>query len=639
MSFRTKLLPYIPLLPILLLAFLIASPGLRAGFYADDWFQVLPRSPLEILRTFTGDWSTGTHTPGGLYRPLIRVTFGIDEWIWGSNPFGYHLTNMVMWLLLIAGVYTAGIVLTDGKKSHASFAAVFVTLFPTNAEAVTWLSGRTDLQAGCALIWAFVGLLWFLRTEKIRHLLLCLGLFMAALLTKEIAIAASAVLPLAILLLSPKTFSRWLWRVGIVAPIMIGIIYLIVRFASIGGLGGYHAERGRALTISELWHAAASQIAALGFPRWGLSEGFYSTTAAWGALLFLGLILVMGRFRRPVVFCFVAALLFLAPMAGLGVGGGMGGRMLLVPEMFVALGLASFAGLSLVGRVVKWPLLLVYLYVFLAWAADSLDAHLAWKRAWPANRDLMNQIVTQIESTSVPRQFAYEEPPFGEGNRLLVPGMTGALAVRTMWQWKGLQAYFEDPKPDEPYGILILELPDGGSHRLIPALAPPAGEGTLIFRGSPTGELEVFEVAVENEIRLVGPEVESAAIEVDGSTSFQVGEGGELSGYKLGPSGGILFGLDTTLSDLVLTGRARVDAGTGAVRIQQAQGESFTIPFSYPPDFWGTDVFAVRIPGISSGPVGLTWIPAPESVRFELDELTLHEYELTRLSDQEHAQQ
>ena len=32
----------------------------------------------------------------GHYQPLSWVTFGIDYLIWGMDPFGYHLTNLLL---------------------------------------------------------------------------------------------------------------------------------------------------------------------------------------------------------------------------------------------------------------------------------------------------------------------------------------------------------------------------------------------------------------------------------------------------------------------------------------------------------------------------------------------------------------
>ena len=84
---------------LLLLALLVIYlPDLGHGFIKDDfvWIASNQASGLEgLLRPFT-------HAPD-FYRPLVSLSFAANWWLFGAEPLGYGLTNLVL-LLAAAGV-------------------------------------------------------------------------------------------------------------------------------------------------------------------------------------------------------------------------------------------------------------------------------------------------------------------------------------------------------------------------------------------------------------------------------------------------------------------------------------------------------------------------------------------------------
>lgn len=86
---------------VLLTAFWIHSPSLSLGFVSDDfqWWQ--------HARMALDDPHLLLAAHGG-YRPVNTWTLALDHLLFGTDPFGYHLTNillhlatgMVLWMLL-----------------------------------------------------------------------------------------------------------------------------------------------------------------------------------------------------------------------------------------------------------------------------------------------------------------------------------------------------------------------------------------------------------------------------------------------------------------------------------------------------------------------------------------------------------
>jgi len=91
----------------------------------------------------------------GPYQPLSWVTMGMDSLIWGMNPFGYHLTNVVLHSInaLLFYFLCVRLLVLAVRSSlpereifiSAGFAALFFAVHPLRVESVAWLSDRHDI--------------------------------------------------------------------------------------------------------------------------------------------------------------------------------------------------------------------------------------------------------------------------------------------------------------------------------------------------------------------------------------------------------------------------------------------------------------------------------------------------------------
>lgn len=92
-----------------------------------------------------------------LYRPLTWVSFGFDYLFWGMNPFGYHLSSLLLHTLNSVLVYRVAFLLyslpplgsigqgDSSRKIVAGIAALLFSIHPLRVESVAWVSARNDL--------------------------------------------------------------------------------------------------------------------------------------------------------------------------------------------------------------------------------------------------------------------------------------------------------------------------------------------------------------------------------------------------------------------------------------------------------------------------------------------------------------
>jgi tetratricopeptide (TPR) repeat protein len=129
---------------LLLLIFITAFcylNSLGAGFVWDDFNNVVNNEEL------SRPWGWGKiflHPWQGFYRPLSYLTIVFDHSIWGKNPFGYHLTNFLFHLFNVILIFSLVRKLTS-SAAISFFTALLFAVHPINTEAVTYISGRSDL--------------------------------------------------------------------------------------------------------------------------------------------------------------------------------------------------------------------------------------------------------------------------------------------------------------------------------------------------------------------------------------------------------------------------------------------------------------------------------------------------------------
>lgn len=149
----------IAVVAITALAFLVGTLG---EFVYDDSYLISANPEIQSLgnlsRTLVRPFwdlsgaAAGKATEGGYYRPLITLAYTLQYQVFGLQPIGYHVVNLVLhllttWLVFrwlsrrVAGARGE----TIGVGVAAALGAALFAWHPTRVESVTWIAGCTDL--------------------------------------------------------------------------------------------------------------------------------------------------------------------------------------------------------------------------------------------------------------------------------------------------------------------------------------------------------------------------------------------------------------------------------------------------------------------------------------------------------------
>jgi Flp pilus assembly protein TadD len=161
--------------------------AITAGFASyDDAPQVVQNSSLSSLaaslKYFQSPVSFASDlrgSGGSFYRPLFWLSLAIDEKLWGLNPAGFHLTNVLLhWLsglflfLLLRRLHVSSL-------SSALTSLLWISL-PINSEAVAWISGRPYCLAACFLLLGMLFAERYVSRPAVKYLAgYCLAAFCA----------------------------------------------------------------------------------------------------------------------------------------------------------------------------------------------------------------------------------------------------------------------------------------------------------------------------------------------------------------------------------------------------------------------------------------------------------------------------
>ncbi len=166
------------------------NPGIRA--LGGGFFNAF------VSSAFLNNWT-----------PLTMFTYALDYAVWGLNPFGYHLTNLVFHVadtFLVGYLASVMVAIATGPDRKGGldlpvfagfFAAILFGLHPAHVESVAWVSERKDVVSGLFFI---LSLLFYVRYvqatpgKKASRYILSLICFFLSVAGKPMAVTLPAVL-------------------------------------------------------------------------------------------------------------------------------------------------------------------------------------------------------------------------------------------------------------------------------------------------------------------------------------------------------------------------------------------------------------------------------------------------------------
>ena len=141
----------------------------------------------------------------GHWIPVTWLSFAVDYLVWGMDPRGYHLTNVLIHganaglvcLLVMRLLETASGVGGTARLAGAAAAALAFALHPLRVESVAWVTERRDVLSAFFFLLAILAYLRAVREESLwrsRWSWLALGAFALSLGSKSMAVSLPVVL-------------------------------------------------------------------------------------------------------------------------------------------------------------------------------------------------------------------------------------------------------------------------------------------------------------------------------------------------------------------------------------------------------------------------------------------------------------
>lgn len=186
----------LPALVLVIAATLLAYwPSLWHDFVNwDDPYYVYKNESIRQLnaKSIQHLFSTSTIVMGN-WHPITMLSLAIDYAFWGNDPFGYHLSNLILHILasIAAGVLVMQIF---ARKTLALFTALAFALHPLHIESVAWITERKDV-----LFTFFYFAAWMAWNARERHkawYVVSLLLFSLSAMSKAMAVTLPVILVL-----------------------------------------------------------------------------------------------------------------------------------------------------------------------------------------------------------------------------------------------------------------------------------------------------------------------------------------------------------------------------------------------------------------------------------------------------------
>lgn len=267
------------------------------------------------------DGYIGRIPSGNFYRPLQKILYIVGHSLWGMQPFGYRLLNVILHIAVALCFYWL-ITLIFSDQILAWMAALLYVVHPVHVEAIGNMSGTQDPLSS---VFVLLALIFYLKTDRslrISCYLITFFCFLGALLSKE----NSIVLPL-ILLLYHYVCKKKVKPMLFLSLAGLSVLYLVIRVTALDCLP---VEAGKAsqmmARIPVFFAALINYIRILFFPlhlrvHYGdVLFKFSDTKVLLGILFFISVLWYAVKNREKDRFFLFAAgwfFIFLMPLANI----------------------------------------------------------------------------------------------------------------------------------------------------------------------------------------------------------------------------------------------------------------------------------------------------------------------------------
>jgi hypothetical protein len=222
-----------PLLLIALSVLFVFHNSLNYFFTQDDfvWLRIAEnfsslKDALQVFFQYNG---------AGNYRPLTQELFFLANYkLFGLNPVAFHASALLVQIVNAFLVYAVLQRLFNnrlGSLAGAVFYGANATLFIS----VYWVSAVSESGMATFFLLCVFFFIRFLQQPSLKYYGLAFAMFVAAMMSKEAAIAIPPILLLIYLYLRPGIKKGTVKPVAALFPFVLGVvIYLAIRMFTIG---------------------------------------------------------------------------------------------------------------------------------------------------------------------------------------------------------------------------------------------------------------------------------------------------------------------------------------------------------------------------------------------------------------------
>jgi len=247
-----KFIPFFCYITIIIVTYAVFQNSLSNDFVFDDESVIIGNASIQNLSSipkfFTAD--EGFHKViGRYYRPIVSSTYALDYYIWGLDPYGFHLTNVIIHIISCLLLFKIFRVLFWRYKYRNLISLLSTLIFavhPIHTEAVSWVSGRTDSLVTLFFFGSFLFYLEFTKEQeyhkednslhritKKNYLYLAISLifYAAGLLTKEMIVTMPVIIILYDFVYRKKDLKYFKANlINYILFIGVTLIYFVVRY-------------------------------------------------------------------------------------------------------------------------------------------------------------------------------------------------------------------------------------------------------------------------------------------------------------------------------------------------------------------------------------------------------------------------
>lgn len=222
---------------IFLLGFIVYGGSLSNGFVWDDEEQIVNNAIIKNISNIPYLFTASTFNTGGAgltglyYKPLMPVFFSITNFVWGLNPFGFHLFSLILHIfntLLLYKILKNFFALEkiNYSKTIAFGLSVIFLVHPANTESVAYLSSTQELLYTFFLLLSLISAFKFCQKKHSSVLLFLVNFFVfLSLLSKE-----SGAIAIPIIIVFPWLFFKHKTKNFIITLPLTFVVYLFIRF-------------------------------------------------------------------------------------------------------------------------------------------------------------------------------------------------------------------------------------------------------------------------------------------------------------------------------------------------------------------------------------------------------------------------